>query len=139
MMFGLRFQLLDILGSDAPFYYLDISKEDALFWFGAAGMVGDFSGSDGSWWNNSNSPYQWPAECLANDAVDANGNNIGLGTNVGYDGNRSSTRGVVDGCYGSRDSNGLIREELSSAFVNFNFDWETATGQPVQSSTWFKI
>ena len=37
------------LGSDAPFYYLDISKEDALFWFGAAGMVGDFSGSDGSW------------------------------------------------------------------------------------------
>jgi TonB-dependent receptor len=121
------------LGSDAPFYYLNISKEDALFWFGAAGMVGDFSGSDGSWWNNSNSPYQWPAECLANDAVDANGNNIGLGTNVGYDGNRSSTRGVVDGCYGSRDSNGLIREELNSAFVNFNFDWETATGQPVRA------
>tara|TARA_Y100000748_G_scaffold302364_1_gene304432 strand:- start:10564 stop:12780 length:2217 start_codon:yes stop_codon:yes gene_type:complete len=120
------------LGSGSPFYYLNISKEDALYWFGAAGMVGDFSSSDGSWWNNNNTPYQWPAECLANDAFDADGNPNGLGSNVGYDGNRSSTRGVVDGCYGSRDSNGIIVEELNSFFVNFNFDTEM-NGIPVRA------
>ena len=121
------------LGSGSDFYYLNISKADALYWFGAAGMVGDFSSSDGSWWNNNNTPYQWDAACQANDAVDANGNNIGLGSNIGYDGNRSSVRGVVDGCYGSRDSNGIIKESLDSVFVNFNFDWETDAGQPVRA------
>ena len=120
------------LGSGTPFYYLNISKEDALYWFGAAGMVGDFSSSDGSWWNNNNTPYQWPAECIANDAFDEDGNPNGLGSNVGYDGNRSSTRGVVDGCYGSRDSNGIIVEELNSFFVNFNFDTEM-NGVPVRA------
>ena len=121
------------LGSGTPFYYLNISKEDALYWFGAAGMVGDFSSQDGSWWNNNNTPYQWPAECIAQDAVDADGNPNGLGSNVGYDGNRSTTRGVVDGCYGSRDSNGIIVEELNSVFVNFNFETETASGMPVRA------
>ena len=96
-------------------------------------MVGDFSSSDGSWWNNNNTPYQWDAACQANDAVDADGNNNGLGSNIGYDGNRSSVRGVVDGCYGSRDSNGIIKESLDSVFVNFNFDWETDAGQPVRA------
>ena len=120
------------LGSGTPFYYLNISKADALYWFGAAGFVGDFSSSDGSWWNNNNTPYQWPAECIANDAFDADGNPNGLGSNVGYDGNRSSTRGVVDGCYGSRDSNGIIVEELNSVFVNFNFDTEM-NGIPVRA------
>jgi len=120
------------LGSGSPFYYLNISKEDALYWFGAAGMVGDFSSSDGSWWNNNNTPYQWPAECLSDDAFDLEGNPNGLGSNVGYDGNRSSTRGVVDGCYGSRDSNGIIVEELNSFFVNFNFDTEM-NGIPVRA------
>ena len=90
------------LGSGTPFYYLNISKEDALYWFGAAGMVGDFSGADGTWWNANNSPYQWPAACIAQDAVDADGNPNGLGGNVGYDGSRTTTRGVVDGCYGDR-------------------------------------
>ncbi len=121
------------LGSGSPFYYLNISKADALYWFGAAGMVGDFSSSDGSWWNNNNSPYQWDAACQANDAVDADGNNNGLGSNIGFDGNRSSVRGVVDGCYGSRDSNGIITEKLDSTFVNLNFDWETNAGQPVRA------
>ena len=121
------------LGSGTPFYYLNISKEDALYWFGAAGMLGDFSSQDGSWWNNNNTPYQWPAECIAQDAVDADGNPNGLGSNVGYDGNRSTTRGVVDGCYGSRDSNGIIVEELNSVFVNFNFETETASGMPVRA------
>ena len=120
------------LGSGVPFYYFDISKEDALYWFGAAGFVGDFSSGDGSWWNNSNSPYQWPAECIANDAFDADGNPNGLGTNVGYDGNRSSTRGVVDGCFGTRDSNGVITEELNSIFVNMNFETEM-NGIPVKA------
>ena len=120
------------LGSGVPFYYLDISKEDALYWFGAAGFVGDFSGGDGSWWNNSNTPYSWPSECLANDAFDADGNPNGLGSNVGYDGNRSSTRGVVDGCFGSRDSNGVISEELNAIFVNFNFETEM-DGMPVRA------
>ena len=101
------------LGSGTPFYYLNISKEDALYWFGAAGMVGDFSGADGTWWNANNSPYQWPAACIAQDAVDADGNPNGLGGNVGYDGSRTTTRGVVDGCYGDRDSNGIIVEELN--------------------------
>jgi TonB-dependent receptor len=121
------------LGSGSPFYYLNISKEDALYWFGAAGMVGDFSSQDGSWWNNNNTPYQWPAECIANDAFDADGNPNGLGSNVGYDGNRSSTRGVVDGCYGNRDSNGYIVENLNSWFVNLNFETEIANGIPVRA------
>jgi TonB-dependent receptor len=121
------------LGSGTPFYYLNISKEDALYWFGAAGMVGDFSSQDGSWWNNNNTPYQWPAECIANDAFDADGNPNGLGSNVGYDGNRSSTRGVVDGCYGNRDSNGYIVENLNSWFVNLNFETEIANGIPVRA------
>jgi TonB-dependent receptor len=120
------------LGSGTPFYYLNISKADALYWFGAAGMVGDFSSSDGSWWNNNNTPYQWPAECIANDAFDADGNPNGLGSNIGYDGNRSSVRGVVDGCYGSRDSNGIIVEELNSFFVNLNFESEM-NGIPVRT------
>ncbi len=121
------------LGSGTPFYYLNISKEDALYWFGAAGMVGDFSGADGTWWNANNSPYQWPAACIAQDAVDADGNPNGLGGNVGYDGSRTTTRGVVDGCYGDRDSNGIIVEELNSLFVNFNFETETASGMPVRA------
>jgi TonB-dependent receptor len=120
------------LGSGTPFYYLNISKADALYWFGAAGMVGDFSSSDGSWWNNNNTPYQWPAECIANDAFDADGNPNGLGSNIGYDGNRSSVRGVVDGCFGSRDSNGIIVEELNSFFVNLNFESEM-NGIPVRT------
>ena len=120
------------LGSGTPFYYLNISKADALYWFGAAGMVGDFSSADGSWWNNNNTPYQWPAECIANDAFDADGNPNGLGSNIGYDGNRSSVRGVVDGCYGSRDSNGIIVEELNSFFVNLNFESEM-NGIPVRT------
>ena len=122
----------DYLGSGTQFYYLNISKADALYWFGAAGFVGDFSSGDGTWWNNSNTPYTWPAECLANDAFDADGNPNGLGSNVGYDGNRTSTRGVVDGCFGERDSNGIITEELNSIFVNFNFDKEM-NGMPVRA------
>ena len=36
----------DYLGSGTQFYYLNISKADALYWFGAAGFVGDFSSGD---------------------------------------------------------------------------------------------
>jgi hypothetical protein len=37
---------------------------------------------------------------------------------------------VVDGCFGSRDSNGVITEELNSIFVNMNFETEM-NGIPV--------
>ena len=110
------------LGSGTDFYYLSISKEDALYWFGAAGFLGDTSSGDGSWWNNANTPYQWPSECIANDAFDADGNPNGLASGVSVYDPRTSTRGVVDGCFGTRDSNGSIVEELNSLFVNFNFE-----------------
>ena len=121
------------LGSNSPFYYFDISKEDALYWFGRAGFADD-NGTDGySWWNAGNTPANWPAECYRDDAFDAAGNPNGLGSNVGQDGVSSSNWGKVDGCYGSRDSNGLIVETIESVFANFNFETETSAGQSIRA------
>ena len=121
------------LGSNSPFYYFDMTKEDALYWFGRAGFADD-NGTDGySWWNDRNTPANWPSECYRNDAFDADGNPNGLGSNVGQDGVPSSNWGKVDGCYGSKDSNGIIIEEVESVFANFNFETETSSGQSIRT------
>ena len=128
-----KITLNNFLGSANPFYYFDISKEDALYWFGRAGVYDDLEWADYAYWNNNNTPRSWPSECYRDDAFDADGNPNGLGTNVGFDGNRGSNWGQVYGCFGDPDSDSIITEEIESLFANFNFETSTASGQLVRA------
>ena len=129
-----------IMGSTGnPFYYFYMPKEDMFYWFGRATYDGDGNSGDGSWWN-ANGPARWPSSCYRNDAFDADGNPNGTRTISGYaDPSNGATEtpssnwGQLEGCYGDRDNNSIIKESLDSIFVNFNFETVTDAGQELRA------
>jgi len=123
-----RIDLPNYLGSGQDFYIMDAATGDAIYWFTRAGFVSDGDATDGSSWNVS-TPSNWPAQCRANDAVDADGNPDGLFDEA--TGQKTTQRGVI--CYGDVDSDNTITESLKSIFVNFNFDTETRKGQEIRA------
>jgi len=123
-----RENLYDYLGSGQDFYIMDADVNDAIYWFERAGFISDSDATDGSAWNAS-TPSNWPAECQANDAFDADGNPNGLFDEA--TGQHTSQRGVI--CYGDVDNDNTITESLKSLFVNINFDTETSKGQEIRA------
>ena len=130
----------NIMGSEADnFYYFYMPKADMMYWFGRATYIGDGNTGDGSWWN-ANGPARWPDQCQRNDAFDADGNPNGARVISGYmDPSNAVTEtpstiwGQLEGCYGDRDNNSIVKESLDSIFVNLNFETVTDKGQELRA------